>query len=98
MIPFSVLIGQDAYVRSGWNCMDGILVFISLIDLAFTAITATENKIFGVLRVFRLLRTLRPLRSVEWKKNKRSLVHLDFIFTVTLRALNLNLASDQGRI
>ena len=63
VIAKGLFIGDDAYVKSGWNAMDGILVSISLIDLAFSAITSTENKIFGVLRVFRLLRTLRPLRS-----------------------------------
>ncbi|XP_075240815.1 voltage-dependent T-type calcium channel subunit alpha-1G-like isoform X21 [Convolutriloba macropyga] len=65
VIAKGLFIGDDAYVKSGWNAMDGILVSISLIDLAFSAITSTENKIFGVLRVFRLLRTLRPLRVIS---------------------------------
>jgi len=61
----SLLIGEHAYLKSGWNIMDGFLVFISLVDIAFVMLSETKSpRIFGILRVFRLLRTLRPLRHV----------------------------------
>lgn len=65
VISKGLYIGQFAYLKSGWNKMDGILVVISLID-AFVTLTARSSpKIFGILRVFRLLRTLRPLRVIS---------------------------------
>lgn len=53
-------IGEQAYLRSTWNILDGLLVFVSLIDIVVSM--AGGAKILGVLRVLRLLRTLRPLR------------------------------------
>lgn len=52
--------GDQAYLRSSWNILDGFLVFVSLIDIVVSM--AGGAKILGVLRVLRLLRTLRPLR------------------------------------
>lgn len=53
-------VGDQAYLRSSWNVLDGFLVFVSLIDIVVSM--AGGAKILGVLRVLRLLRTLRPLR------------------------------------
>ena len=65
VIAKGLLLGKHAYLKSGWNIMDGFLVFISLIDIAFVMLSSTQSpRIFGILRVFRLLRTLRPLRHV----------------------------------
>ncbi len=58
-------IGEDAYLNSGWNKMDGFLVGISLVDAIVTMTARSSPKIFGILRVFRLLRTLRPLRVIS---------------------------------
>lgn len=59
-------LGEQAYLRSSWNILDGFLVFVSLIDIVVSM--AGGAKILGVLRVLRLLRTLRPLRygSTLW--------------------------------
>merc|ERR550532_680198 len=57
--------GENAYFRSGWNIMDGTLVFVSLVDATITAIVGKKSKIFGMLRVFRLVRALRPLRVIN---------------------------------
>jgi len=57
--------GQHAYLRSGWNVMDGTLVAVSFLDLFISLTTPHgQRNSFGILRVFRLLRTLRPLRRV----------------------------------
>lgn len=53
---------SDAYFKSGFNIMDGILVFVSLFDLTLSMIAQRSPRILGILRVFRLLRSLRPLR------------------------------------
>lgn len=56
------IFNTKAYMRSGWNVMDGILVFVSILDFLISVVFGSNRRIFGILRVFRLLRTLRPLR------------------------------------
>jgi voltage-dependent calcium channel T type alpha-1G len=58
-------IGDHAYMKSGWNVMDGSLVFVSLVDAMISLTANSSPRIFGVLRVFRLLRTFRPLRVIS---------------------------------
>ncbi|XP_061166104.1 voltage-dependent T-type calcium channel subunit alpha-1H-like [Saccostrea echinata] len=60
-----LVIGQHAYLKSGWNVMDGFLVVISLVDILISISADSSPRIFGILRVFRLLRTLRPLRVIS---------------------------------
>ncbi len=50
------MIGTHAYLKSGWNVMDGFLVFIALVDLSIALTASSSPRIFGILRVFRLLR------------------------------------------
>ena len=60
VVSMGLYVGEQAYLRSSWNILDGFLVFVSLIDIVVSM--AGGAKILGVLRVLRLLRTLRPLR------------------------------------
>uniref|UniRef100_A0A8D2LVR3 Calcium voltage-gated channel subunit alpha1 H n=1 Tax=Varanus komodoensis TaxID=61221 RepID=A0A8D2LVR3_VARKO len=57
--------GKNTYLQSSWNVLDGILVFVSIIDIIVSMASAGGAKILGVLRVLRLLRTLRPLRVIS---------------------------------
>ncbi|XP_069005395.1 voltage-dependent T-type calcium channel subunit alpha-1I-like isoform X2 [Embiotoca jacksoni] len=63
VVSMGFYIGEQAYLRSSWNILDGFLVFVSLIDIVVSM--AGGAKILGVLRVLRLLRTLRPLRVIS---------------------------------
>lgn len=63
VVSLGLYFGDQAYLRSSWNILDGFLVFVSLIDIVVSVASAGGAKILGVLRVLRLLRTLRPLRS-----------------------------------
>ncbi|XP_059138724.1 voltage-dependent T-type calcium channel subunit alpha-1G-like isoform X5 [Physella acuta] len=65
VIAKGFFIGKHAYLKSGWNVMDGFLVIISLIDILISISASSVTRIFGILRVFRLLRTLRPLRVIS---------------------------------
>ncbi|XP_067275630.1 voltage-dependent T-type calcium channel subunit alpha-1H isoform X2 [Pseudorasbora parva] len=56
--------GKDSYLKSTWNVLDGILVFVSLIDI-LVSLAHGGHRIFGILRVLRLLRSLRPLRVIN---------------------------------
>lgn len=54
--------GKDSYLQSTWNVLDGVLVFVSIVDILVFLSSSGGNRILGILRVLRLLRTLRPLR------------------------------------
>ncbi|XP_042168259.1 voltage-dependent T-type calcium channel subunit alpha-1I-like, partial [Oncorhynchus tshawytscha] len=57
--------GEAVYLKSSWNVLDGLLVFVSLLDILVSIASAGGNRILGILRVLRLLRTLRPLRVIS---------------------------------
>ncbi|XP_054849657.1 voltage-dependent T-type calcium channel subunit alpha-1H [Eublepharis macularius] len=57
--------GEHTYLQSSWNVLDGVLVFVSIIDIIVSMASAGGAKILGILRVLRLLRTLRPLRVIS---------------------------------
>ncbi|KAJ7306000.1 hypothetical protein JRQ81_010366 [Phrynocephalus forsythii] len=57
--------GENTYLQSSWNILDGVLVFVSIIDIIVSMASAGGAKILGILRVLRLLRTLRPLRVIS---------------------------------
>ncbi|KAK7939671.1 hypothetical protein WMY93_002997 [Mugilogobius chulae] len=57
--------GPQTYLQSSWNVLDGLLVFVSLVDILVTLANPGGNRILGILRVLRLLRTLRPLRVIS---------------------------------
>ncbi|XP_058851928.1 voltage-dependent T-type calcium channel subunit alpha-1H-like isoform X2 [Acipenser ruthenus] len=57
--------GENTYLQSSWNILDGVLVFVSVIDIIVSLASAGGAKILGILRVLRLLRTLRPLRVIS---------------------------------
>jgi len=65
VVANGLYIGENAYLRSGWNKIDIFLVVISTIDVIISLTARSSHKIFGILRVFRLLRTLRPLRVIS---------------------------------
>ncbi|KAI4822072.1 hypothetical protein KUCAC02_007636, partial [Chaenocephalus aceratus] len=57
--------GKQTYLKSSWNVLDGLLVFVSLVDILVSLAYTGGNRILGILRVLRLLRTLRPLRVIS---------------------------------
>ncbi|XP_041062088.1 voltage-dependent T-type calcium channel subunit alpha-1H-like [Carcharodon carcharias] len=65
VVALGFISGENAYLQSSWNILDGILVFVSVIDIIVSLASAGGAKILGILRVLRLLRTLRPLRVIS---------------------------------
>ncbi|CAG7727553.1 unnamed protein product [Allacma fusca] len=63
-LKVTALGGLQQYFKSGWNIMDGGLVFVSVVD-QIISVFMNSPRIFGILRVFRLLRSLRPLRVIN---------------------------------
>uniref|UniRef100_A0AAZ3Q8X9 Ion transport domain-containing protein n=1 Tax=Oncorhynchus tshawytscha TaxID=74940 RepID=A0AAZ3Q8X9_ONCTS len=52
ILCFSLL---SSYLKSSWNVLDGILVFVSLVDILVSLALTGGNRILGILRVLRLL-------------------------------------------
>jgi len=63
--------GKDAYLRSGWNWLDLIVVVVSIVDLIFPGSG-------GVLKTFRMIRALRPLRVISRNENLKVVVQTMF--------------------
>ncbi|TNN60254.1 Voltage-dependent T-type calcium channel subunit alpha-1H [Liparis tanakae] len=65
VVAMGMYFGTGVYLQSSWNILDGLLVFVSLVDILVSVASAGGNRILGILRVLRLLRTLRPLRVIS---------------------------------
>ncbi|CAL1588979.1 unnamed protein product [Knipowitschia caucasica] len=65
VVALGFCFGPQTYLQSSWNVLDGLLVFVSLVDILVTLANPGGNRILGILRVLRLLRTLRPLRVIS---------------------------------
>ncbi|GLD60691.1 voltage-dependent T-type calcium channel subunit alpha-1H-like protein, partial [Lates japonicus] len=65
VVAMGLYFGSGVYLQSSWNILDGLLVFVSLVDILVSIASAGGNRILGILRVLRLLRTLRPLRVIS---------------------------------
>uniref|UniRef100_A0A665W255 Voltage-dependent T-type calcium channel subunit alpha-1H n=1 Tax=Echeneis naucrates TaxID=173247 RepID=A0A665W255_ECHNA len=65
VVALGFCFGNQSYLQSSWNVLDGVLVFVSLVDILVSLAYTGGNRILGILRVLRLLRTLRPLRVIS---------------------------------
>uniref|UniRef100_A0A7N5ZRR7 Voltage-dependent T-type calcium channel subunit alpha-1H n=1 Tax=Anabas testudineus TaxID=64144 RepID=A0A7N5ZRR7_ANATE len=65
VVALGFCFGKQNYLQSSWNILDGLLVFVSLVDILVSLAYTSGNRILGILRVLRLLRTLRPLRVIS---------------------------------
>ncbi|XP_066517733.1 voltage-dependent T-type calcium channel subunit alpha-1H isoform X3 [Hoplias malabaricus] len=65
VVAMGMYVGPGSYLQSSWNVLDGLLVFVSILDILVLLASSGGNRILGILRVLRLLRTLRPLRVIS---------------------------------
>ncbi|XP_031165476.1 voltage-dependent T-type calcium channel subunit alpha-1H-like [Sander lucioperca] len=65
VVAMGLYFGNGVYLQSSWNILDGLLVFVSMVDILVSIASTGGNRILGILRVLRLLRTLRPLRVIS---------------------------------
>lgn len=68
LIAFGCYSHPGAYFKDSWNVLDGIIVIISLINIAF-------GGGLGAFKVLRALRALRPLRVIRRMEGLRLVVH-----------------------
>ena len=59
---YTALSGPRAYLKDGWNALDGFIVAMSLLTVA---LSSAGGGLGGNLKVFRVLRVLRPLRVIK---------------------------------
>eukprot|EP01049_Picozoa_sp_SAG25_P005807 SAG25_NODE_410_length_8423_cov_2.086617_7_plen_724_part_00 len=65
ILAHGLIRGKEAYLRSGWNMLDGFIVVTALIVL----ITDIEG---GFFRIIRTVRVLRPLRAIQRSPGMRA--------------------------
>ena len=59
LVAFGVWAGPYAYVRDGWNVLDGTIVVLAVVGAALKDLN------LGWVRALRTLRALRPLRAIS---------------------------------
>ena len=64
LIAFGLIWSQNAYLKDGWNILDGVVVIVSIVDLAVDGGG-------GFLKGVRILRAFRPLRIISRNQNLR---------------------------
>lgn len=69
VIANGFLIGESAYLKSGWNILDGLIVLASILVLAANQIPELQP-----LKALRVLRVLRPLRLISRHPGMRLIV------------------------
>lgn len=71
LLALGLIWGPDAYLKSGWNCLDGVVVVVSIVNMA----SATSS---GFLKTLRILRAFRPLRVISRNENLKVVVQTIF--------------------
>jgi len=71
LLAYPLIWGQDAYLKSGWNWLDAIVVCVSIIDM----LVPGSSKI---LKTLRIMRAFRPLRIVSRNENLKIVVQTMF--------------------
>uniref|UniRef100_A0A8C1W9V4 Voltage-dependent T-type calcium channel subunit alpha n=1 Tax=Cyprinus carpio TaxID=7962 RepID=A0A8C1W9V4_CYPCA len=85
VVSLGLYAGPGSYLKSSWNVLDGLLVFVSFVDFLVSLASSGGNRILGILRVLRLLRTLRPLRVISRAPGLKLVTKSEFIsFLLTL--------------
>lgn len=60
---------KNSYLRESWNCLDFMIVLISLVDIIFR-----KQLDLGAITILRLFRALRPLRFITHNLSLRLVV------------------------
>ena len=63
IVALGLLFGEEAYLRNGWNILDGIVVIISFVCLDFVSGGAEGLNSLRAIRAVRPLRTLSRFKS-----------------------------------
>ncbi len=70
IVALGLVVHKDAYLRSGWNRIDGFIVIVSIMNLFLSGL--------GFIKGIRALRALRPLRMVARFENMKLVINSIF--------------------
>ncbi|CAJ1425741.1 unnamed protein product [Effrenium voratum] len=65
LVAYGLIWSENAYLKDGWNVLDGIVVMFTILDLS------VEGSGAGFLKTVRILRAFRPLRIISRNQNLR---------------------------
>jgi hypothetical protein len=77
-------LGCAAYWSDGWNCLDGTIVSLSIIEMLVTWLSTASGANVSAFRVLRMLRMLRVLRVLRLMRSWKGLYKIVITF---IRAL-----------
>ena len=77
-------LGCAAYWADGWNCLDGTIVILSIIEMLVTWLSTASGANVSAFRVLRMLRMLRVLRVLRLMRSWKGLYKIVITF---IRAL-----------
>ena len=69
-VALGFIVHKDAYLRSGWNRIDGFIVVVSIMNLFLSGL--------GFIKGIRALRALRPLRMIARFENMKLVINSIF--------------------
>merc|ERR1719162_1348085 len=67
LVAFGLVYGPNTYLHNAWNWIDGVVVGVSIVDMA-------SNSSAGFLKTLRILRAFRPLRMISKNQNLKVVV------------------------
>lgn len=73
IVVYGLIAAPTAYLRQGWNQLDVIVIFTSLIDLLLTGSGLDSLRALRALRALRPLRALRAMRAIRAMRALRPL-------------------------
>jgi len=76
IIAYGGCFGKEAYIKSGWNRLDGLVVFVATADIIMSALGLGGKVSF--FKTLRVLRALRPLRVISRNPNLKLVVNTLF--------------------
>ena len=81
-------LGCAAYWADGWNCLDGTIVILSIIEMLVTWLATTSGANVSAFRVLRMLRMLRVLRVLRLMRSWKGLYKIVITFIRALPQMN----------
>ena len=66
IVAYGLVLHKNAYLRSGWNVLDAVVVTVSLMDMYINYGGGSSGSVdISSFRALRALRALRPLRMIS---------------------------------
>ena len=81
-------LGCAAYWADGWNCLDGTIVILSIIEMLVTWLATASGANVSAFRVLRMLRMLRVLRVLRLMRSWKGLYKIVITFIRALPQMN----------